>query len=206
MRVMLHPREQTPRSPGIEPTMSSPTSHTKVPDDTPLVDLPIMRAAVTALRRAGFKTAGDVRRASELHDVIGHDEMFRRWNLQARSGGMTEHPRVRPQRVRLRRTKGWRMPPNTVKADRTTRWGNPVVVGKPWDGAPVPDAARAVTLFRAGIESERDGFPRPSAIRAALRGKNLACWCRPESPCHVDVLLEIANAEPEQATGRGNRR
>ena len=26
-----------------------------------------------------------------------------------------------------------------------------------------------------------------------LRGKNLACWCRPDAPCHADVLLELAN-------------
>ena len=30
-----------------------------------------------------------------------------------------------PTRIQLRRTKGWRMPENTVKVDRTTRWGNP---------------------------------------------------------------------------------
>ena len=30
-----------------------------------------------------------------------------------------------PQRIQLRRTKGWRMPPNTVKVDRTTLFGNP---------------------------------------------------------------------------------
>ena len=34
-----------------------------------------------------------------------------------------------PQRVQLRRSKGWRMPPNTVKVDRTTKWGNPFKVG-----------------------------------------------------------------------------
>lgn len=28
---------------------------------------------------------------------------------------------------------------------------------------------------------------------AALRGKNLACWCPLSQPCHADVLLEIAN-------------
>ncbi len=27
-----------------------------------------------------------------------------------------------------------------------------------------------------------------------LRGKDLACWCKPDQPCHADVLLEIANA------------
>ena len=26
-----------------------------------------------------------------------------------------------------------------------------------------------------------------------LRGKNLACWCRKDKPCHADVLLELAN-------------
>ena len=30
-----------------------------------------------------------------------------------------------PRRVQLRRSKGWTMPPDTVKVDRTTRWGNP---------------------------------------------------------------------------------
>jgi Domain of unknown function (DUF4326) len=31
----------------------------------------------------------------------------------------------RPTRIRLSRAKGWRMPENTVKVDRTTKWGNP---------------------------------------------------------------------------------
>jgi len=28
---------------------------------------------------------------------------------------------------------------------------------------------------------------------ATLRGKNLACWCPLDHPCHADVLLELAN-------------
>ncbi len=32
-------------------------------------------------------------------------------------------------------------------------------------------------------------------IRAYLRGKNLACWCKLDQPCHADVLLELANDE-----------
>ena len=35
-----------------------------------------------------------------------------------------------PRRVQLRRTKGWRMPPNTVKVSRPSKWGNPFVVGR----------------------------------------------------------------------------
>lgn len=29
--------------------------------------------------------------------------------------------------------------------------------------------------------------------RAELHGKDLACWCPLDQPCHADVLLEIAN-------------
>jgi hypothetical protein len=38
---------------------------------------------------------------------------------------------------------------------------------------------------------------RRAAILAALhtlRGKPLACWCKPGCPCHADVLLRLANA------------
>jgi hypothetical protein len=28
-----------------------------------------------------------------------------------------------------------------------------------------------------------------------LRGKDLACWCPPDLPCHADVLLDLANVE-----------
>jgi hypothetical protein len=36
--------------------------------------------------------------------------------------------RTLPQRIQLKRTKGWRMPANTVKVDRTTIFGNPFPV------------------------------------------------------------------------------
>src|SRR5690242_6951114 len=31
----------------------------------------------------------------------------------------------KPVRIQLKRTKGWRMPPNTVKVTRPGKWGNP---------------------------------------------------------------------------------
>ena len=34
-------------------------------------------------------------------------------------------------------------------------------------------------------------------VRRELSGKNLACWCPLNEPCHADVLLEVANA-PER--------
>lgn len=36
---------------------------------------------------------------------------------------------MKPKRIQLRRTKGWRMPPNTVKVTRPGKWGNPFKIG-----------------------------------------------------------------------------
>ena len=36
-----------------------------------------------------------------------------------------------PHRIQLRRTKGWRKPPNTIVVARPGKWGNPWTVGDP---------------------------------------------------------------------------
>lgn len=103
-----------------------------------------------------------------------------------------------PQRIQLRRTKGWRMPENTLKVDRSTKWGNPFIVGKPGGvyTAKVMNRRHAWQLYA----SIADDFPAlVAAARSELRGKNLACWCPlPTEPyeddcCHAAVLLRIAN-------------
>lgn len=98
-----------------------------------------------------------------------------------------------PERIQLRRTNGWRMPPNTVKVDRSTKWGNPVSFKPPLDRL---YAARAFWNWVTGCNIQRDLNGQPPSvaeIQAALRGKNLACWCPLDEPCHADVLLELAN-------------
>jgi hypothetical protein len=103
---------------------------------------------------------------------------------------------TKPQRVQLSRRKGWKMPPNTVKVDRSTKWGNPFVVGA--HGT----RAECVDLFAkmlAGYICLSTGDPdKQIAYRkmvvsdhAELAGKNLACWCPANAPCHADVLLEL---------------
>ncbi len=79
------------------------------------------------------------------------------------------------------------MPDNTVKVDRSTRFGNPFHLGK--DG----DRAEIVRRFRDYLARPEQAAHRAD-IRATLRGKNLACWCPLDGPCHADVLLEVANA------------
>lgn len=95
-----------------------------------------------------------------------------------------------PERIQLSRARGWRMPPNTVKVDRSTRYGNPWRAGMFTDFT----AADAVARFRGWMENRpecRNSYPVPSLTE--LRGKSLACWCKVGDPCHADVLLELAN-------------
>jgi uncharacterized protein DUF4326 len=105
-----------------------------------------------------------------------------------------------PQRVQLRRAKGYRMPPNTLKVCRPSPWGNPFKVGM----LGVPDRATAVALFERALQRGdlADDHTRfvftEERIRIFLGGKNLACWCPLDQPCHADVLLRIANAAPSQ--------
>jgi len=119
-----------------------------------------------------------------------------------------------PRRIQLRRTKGWRMPPNTAKVDRSTAFGNPITCSWPHgcsrNGG---DVECCVDTFRhyleSGLKNEPTftgrlsialegiaGYPRLTRLverLSELRGKDLACWCGPDRPCHADVLLEIAN-------------
>lgn len=98
-----------------------------------------------------------------------------------------------PKRIQRKRTKGWRMPENTVYVGRPTIWGN-------HNDARVFGAELAVRLFRQDLENGTAGWPgtgralTDEMIQRELRGKNLACWCSLRHPCHADVLLEIANS------------
>lgn len=114
---------------------------------------------------------------------------------------------MKPLRVQLSRKKGWRMPDNTVKVDRSSRWGNPFKVWRSDSGWMVSNAschwsvasksdglALAVTKFRELLSdsARREIYPI-GVVLHELRGKNLACWCPLNQPCHADVLLEVCN-------------
>jgi len=92
-----------------------------------------------------------------------------------------------PRRVRLRRTRGWRKPPGVIVVARPSRWGNPHVVGA--DGRTRADA---VAAYREDLLAGRLRVTVQDA-RRELRGRDLACWCPLDEPCHAEVLLEIAN-------------
>ena len=113
-----------------------------------------------------------------------------------------------PIRVQLSRAKGWRMPENTVNVARGPGriWGNPFTVKDALEvGYKRGNAAQfVVDCFSDWLRGDRSNWMGPESDAAAgalrhrlpeLRGKNLACWCKPGAPCHADVLLELANAK-----------
>jgi hypothetical protein len=86
-----------------------------------------------------------------------------------------------------------------VVVSRPSKWGNPFRITE------TTDATEVVRLFRRELRYEllamETGDPlRSLAMRRIavclrdLRGRDLACWCKPGSPCHADVLMEVANA------------
>ncbi len=102
-----------------------------------------------------------------------------------------------PVRIQRKRTKGWKMPENTLYVGRPSRFGNPYVAGQlkvlgyTETGKSISvtpkDAEHAVRLFREYANKYKAFF------REQLQGKNLACWCRIGDFCHADVLLKLAN-------------
>lgn len=128
---------------------------------------------------------------------------------------------IKPVRLQLSRQKGFRLQEHSlavnglpaVNVARPTKWGNPhfalpiwyhggyPALGMgPFQAATAADAGRegariAVAMFRDDwtmvMKAPHYGKSRRSLEE--LRGKNLACWCRPGAPCHADALLELAN-------------
>ncbi len=112
-----------------------------------------------------------------------------------------------PRRIQLRRTAGWRLPPDTVVCSRPGVLGNPfsaqhfgraqaVALHEIW--LREPDAA--ALGYAAPLAAKLDAL-RAEVLRRlpALRGRNLACWCRLPAPgardlCHAATLLQLANA------------
>ncbi len=104
----------------------------------------------------------------------------------------------KPIRIQLKRTKGFNLQEHSmsinrrraVKVDRTNeRFGNPFRVDEKHT------ALKVVDMFREMISCKEMQGLRDD-IRDDLRGKNLACWCKLDQPCHADVLLQLANKEP----------
>jgi hypothetical protein len=112
-----------------------------------------------------------------------------------------------PERIQLRRTKGWRKPENAVVVARPSRWGNPYRLAPGPDGSALIDRdgnvyslaagedwrVVAVRRFREDLLTNRLDFD-PADVIDELAGRDLGCWCHLGQTCHADVLLQVANS------------
>ena len=126
---------------------------------------------------------------------------------------------MKPKRIQRKRTKGWRMPENTVDVGRPYKWSNPMKI--------INDIIYIDTGYKILVKLDRwqileedanifdmlhffygmlTDFPFEKNTDlwhwqnhfkkldlSELKGKNLACWCPLDRPCHADILSEIAN-------------
>lgn len=120
-----------------------------------------------------------------------------------------------PKRIQMSRQKPWRADnPDAVIVARPSRWGNPFDVR-------MYGLDLALTLYKQALsgnwspslldQSKSDdywdatykltyefrarlGTNAPAGMaKDFLAGRDLACWCPLDQPCHADVLLELAN-------------
>lgn len=109
---------------------------------------------------------------------------------------------TQPLRIHRQQAQGARIPPHTKVVSRHTRWANPWAVRADEAGWFIQDV-RCGRIIRACSEGDARELalmhfedwvmPQAALVQQQLGGWNLACWCKPPMPCHVDVLLEIAN-------------
>jgi hypothetical protein len=103
---------------------------------------------------------------------------------------------MKPKRIQLCRKKGFKLPTNTVVVSRPSIFGNPHAVTPhliSLCGSKVEAQQASVSAYSDWLSGSAAGDEVKTLARQKLRGKNLACWCKPGEPCHADVLLKIAN-------------
>ncbi len=118
---------------------------------------------------------------------------------------------TKPRRMQLSRRRGFDLQAeskqlNGLPARRVTRpgkWGNPFTIEDTArkyrldrDAAQVKAVELCGQWLRNTLDSKLSPHDPPSRdeIRAELAGHNLACWCKPGTPCHTEVLIELANS------------
>lgn len=115
---------------------------------------------------------------------------------------------IRDFYVTMHGTRRLRFPPDVVRVDRRTTYGNPYVIGEEawFESDPtvrfVIDRPLAIHMFRLHLKQVLKTDP---TFLEPLRGKRLACWCSPDEdgnvvPCHAFVILEFLDESAPEAS------
>lgn len=90
-----------------------------------------------------------------------------------------------PKRIQRKRTKGWRMPPNTISVTRPGRYGNPYSLAD-------YDMEDSLKFCREYFEGQLKDDP---TFFDSAKDKDVACFCKQGHRCHGDIVLELANRD-----------
>ena len=109
-----------------------------------------------------------------------------------------------PKRIQRRRTKGFKLPPNTACVSRPSKFGNPYRVGIETEdhiGFTVHPKTiqECLDLYRADLEwhIRMTDIHMHDDFLKELRGVDyIACFCKEDAPCHGDVLIEFLKLAP----------
>lgn len=122
-----------------------------------------------------------------------------------------------PVRLQLSRKRGFNLQALSratndlpaMKVDRSTRWGNPWVIGaridmrlaRKWGWEISPSGRKHICQSQTeAFRKFRHALLWDTAIHAFVRqelgGFNLACWCDTDECCHASALLFVANSRP----------
>ena len=105
------------------------------------------------------------------------------------------------KRIQMTRNRPWRCDaPDAVIIARPSKWGNPFKIGKSvcsgsgrdFECREIETRQDAVDAFRTMLAMPDRNYPSDAEIAAELAGRDVACWCPLDAPCHGDVLLEHA--------------
>ena len=105
---------------------------------------------------------------------------------------------VAPVRLQLSRKKGFDLQALSIATNglpavnvaRPSKWGNPFTRAN-------TIGCHCNTCLAAHYQLALSDTGKKT-IRAAFKGKNVACWCPPNRDCHGDVILEIAAMTDEE--------
>jgi hypothetical protein len=106
-----------------------------------------------------------------------------------------------PQRIQRKRVGGSRMPKGAVYVGRGSKWGNRFKIEQTGPSSwrcvdlQTDEVAMTANTKRAAASASVALFSEYfDGDASELAGKDLACWCPLDQPCHADVLIRLANS------------
>ena len=100
-----------------------------------------------------------------------------------------------PVRIQRRRTKGWRMPPDSVIVSRPAKYGNPHIVGRCTICQLDHAQEEAVRMYALDLSDGRLGYTADDLQQEFEGVKYVVCWCSEDEACHGDVIVMAVSGQ-----------